>query len=181
MTDQQQFDLQFSIIRLENASNSEISLDHMLKLANELTVTNDYGFKQAISMQLQTRKIRTNVDNFRKDLIKPHLDFQRAINKEAKKIEVFLDGIDSIVEGKSKAFIEQKSLSSDKFVTEDGTAKVKHVTSWELVDLNLVPREYLMVDETKVNQAIAFGLKNIAGISIKETEELQLRIKRESK
>lgn len=45
----------------------------------------------------------------------------------------------------------------------------------ELVDLGQVPREYLVIDEKKVREAIAAGERNIPGLRIFQSESITLR------
>lgn len=74
---------------------------------------------------------------------------------------------------------EENSTSTDIVVpiveqvktTHGNVATTTGITynDFELVDLNLVPREYLMLDESKVKEAInKGGVKEIAGIKIEE-------------
>jgi hypothetical protein len=56
--------------------------------------------------------------------------------------------------------------------------KVKGITRrwvFEVTDTNLVPREYLMVDEKKVREAVAAGTRSIEGIRIYQDESLTIR------
>lgn len=45
----------------------------------------------------------------------------------------------------------------------------------EVVDINLVPREWLMIDEAKVKQAIKDGTRSIPGLKIYQDESITLR------
>ena len=61
--------------------------------------------------------------------------------------------------------------------TEQGTAYTRK--SWTFdeneIDLNLIPREYLKLDEVKVNGAIKAGMREIAGLKIFEKETIVTR------
>lgn len=59
-----------------------------------------------------------------------------------------------------------------------GSSSVKGITkSWahEVEDISLVPREYLMIDEAKVKEAIKAGTRIIPGIKIFQKEGFSLR------
>jgi hypothetical protein len=59
-----------------------------------------------------------------------------------------------------------------------GSSSVKGITkTWvhEVEDINLVPREYLMIDDAKVKAAIKDGIRIIPGIKISQKEGFSLR------
>lgn len=68
-----------------------------------------------------------------------------------------------------KAQEEEKKIQSAK------SNSISKVWTFEVVDKNLVPHEYMMVDETKVRQAIKLGIREIPGILIYQKEQLVLR------
>lgn len=56
-----------------------------------------------------------------------------------------------------------------------GTASVKQVWTWELVDAKQVPSEYLMVDEKKISAVVKAGIRNILGVRIYQVDQLAVR------
>jgi hypothetical protein len=65
---------------------------------------------------------------------------------------------------------EQKAIR-----TESGVASGRKTWTFELADLGKVPREYMTLDERKVNDAIKAGLRNIPGLRIYEKETTTFR------
>jgi len=63
-----------------------------------------------------------------------------------------------------------------KIRTEVGTA-YQH-TEWrhEIIDTSLVPKEYLMVDERKIREAIKAGVRDIPGCRIYEEKSIRMRV-----
>jgi hypothetical protein len=61
--------------------------------------------------------------------------------------------------------------------TAEGTAHLRKDWAWEEVDFNLVPREYLMLDTKKLNQAVKAGVREIPGIRIFEKPKTNYRTK----
>jgi len=55
------------------------------------------------------------------------------------------------------------------------TSTVKKVWTGELVDIGQVPKEYLLLDQVKVNQAIRAGAREIPGLRIFEKETIAIR------
>jgi hypothetical protein len=60
-------------------------------------------------------------------------------------------------------------------VAQHSTDGVRKVWTFEVNDLSRVPREYLMLDEQKVRQAIREGKRDIAGLSIYQKQQTVYR------
>ncbi|MEM3646834.1 MAG: hypothetical protein QW334_01630 [Thermofilum sp.] len=52
------------------------------------------------------------------------------------------------------------------------TVATRKVWTFRVVDLSLVPREYLVLDESKVRKAIAAGVREIPGLEIYQEEKV---------
>lgn len=59
--------------------------------------------------------------------------------------------------------------------TEAGSASQRKVWSFEVENPEAVPREYLMVDEKKVRDAVRMGVRDIAGVKIFEDTKTVFR------
>lgn len=59
--------------------------------------------------------------------------------------------------------------------TDSGTTSIRKVWDWELVDINEVPREWLILNDKAVNAAVRTGIRNIPGIRIFEREQIAVR------
>ncbi len=57
-----------------------------------------------------------------------------------------------------------------------GTVKIK---KWEVIDLKLVPLEYMLVDAAKVGKVVRAGIPSIPGIRIYEEEVLKVTARKE--
>lgn len=64
----------------------------------------------------------------------------------------------------------QKTVRADL-----GTATVKKKWTYEIEDENLIPREYLMVNEKKIAAIVRAGVRQIAGVRIYLEDDLQIR------
>ena len=60
--------------------------------------------------------------------------------------------------------------------TESGTLAYQ-VKNWkfEIVDADIVPRQYLTVDEKKIREAVDMGLRDLPGVNIYEHTETRFR------
>jgi hypothetical protein len=59
--------------------------------------------------------------------------------------------------------------------TEAGSASTRKVWKHEIIDEAAVPRRYLMVDESKIRQAVKQGVREIPGVRIFEHTEIAFR------
>ena len=55
------------------------------------------------------------------------------------------------------------------------TTSMRDVWKWEIADESKIPREYLMIDEKKVNAMVRAGIRQIEGVRIFKTQELAVR------
>ncbi len=61
--------------------------------------------------------------------------------------------------------------------TDLGTAGVMKIRKWEVVDLSIVPLDYLMIDAGKVGKVVKAGIPSITGIRIWVEDSLRVTTK----
>lgn len=163
-----------------------VSLESLRQQEQSFEIKDIESQAQAVSMSLQCRKLKSQLDKLRKEIIKPFFDYQKTINSYSKEFEKQLDDIEESLSLKLQLYqagLKKEvsdtdySLATQSIKTEDGSAKLVLETSFEIEDFNKIPREFLKIDETKVKQAIDFGVRNIEGIKIFTTEKLVMRAK----
>lgn len=174
-----------SVAQASQLLGKKLDLAPLISKASNYLVEDEESASQALSMSLQARKIRKQLDETRLSIIRPHLDFQKAINKIVKEYEAKLEEIENNLKSKLDEYL-QKSASTNNasfiarskeiFVEDGKLSKVKKWT-WELEDEAVVPREYLALDAKKIDDAVKQGVRNIPGIKIFEKEEISMRIK----
>ena len=165
--------------------SKKLDLSPLISRATNHEIINEESASQALSMSLQARKIRKQLDETRLTIVRPHLDFQRAVNKIVKEYETVLEKIENDLKTKLDEYLQNSTSSNNaefiaksrEILVEDGKlAKVKKWV-WELENEQLIPREYLSLDEKKIESAIKNGVRNIPGIKVFEKEEISMRIK----
>ena len=165
--------------------SKKLDLSPLISRATNHEIINEESASQALSMSLQARKIRKQLDETRLTIVRPHLDFQRAVNKIVKEYETVLEKIENDLKAKLDEYLQNSTSSNNaefiaksrEILVEDGKlAKVKKWV-WELENEQLIPREYLSLDEKKIESAIKNGVRNIPGIKVFEKEEISMRIK----
>ena len=165
--------------------SQKLDLSPLISRASNHEVMNEESASQALSMSLQARKIRKQLDDTRLSIVRPHLDFQRAINKIVKEYEASLEKIENNLKQKLDEYLQKASSTnnaafiaySKEICVEDGKLTKVKKWSWELEDEQIIPREYLCIDEKKVDEAIKQGVRNIPGIKVFEKEEITMRVK----
>jgi len=163
----------------------KLDLTPLINQATCHVIVDEKSASQALSMSLQARKIRKQLDETRLEIVRPHVDFQKSINKIVKEYEAKLEEIEENLKSKLDAYLKESTSTNNasfmvlakEMTVEDGKLKKVKKWTWELENENLVPREYLCIDEKKITEAVKHGVRNIPGIKIFEKEEITMRVK----
>lgn len=131
-------------------------LEKLKKAESELKAKiSNYQYKVELERREQERKAQEAARRL-----------QEQINQEAKEKGVEPPIVPTPVIPKAKTITR----------TEEGaSASQRTVWEFEVTDITKVPREYLMLDKTKVKQAIKMGIRQIPGIKIFESKKTILR------
>lgn len=159
----------------------EFDIDMLEGAAAALGVRTEEDAKGALSMALQARKLEKALDESRAQIVKPHFDYQKAINKLVKDFKDKLTQIEESLKVKiDKWMIEQAEnpfTAVDRLEVEDGTITSKKSYDFEVIDEREIPREYLQVDMAAIEKAVKYGVRKIPGVNITEKTETSLRVK----
>lgn len=163
----------------------KLDLTPLINQATCHVIVDEKSASQALSMSLQARKIRKQLDETRLEIVRPHVDFQKSINKIVKEYEAKLEEIEENLKSKLDAYLKESTSTNNasfmvlakEMTVEDGKLKKVKKWTWELENENFVPREYLCIDEKKIAEAVKQGVRNIPGIKIFEKEEITMRVK----
>jgi len=147
----------------------------------KMQVTDEDSARQALSCSLQARKIKNKVEQSRKEIVRPHIDFQKAVMKFTKDVFEGFEQIEKDFQLKVSDWMDTQKENPftrvDEIKVDDGSINLKTVHSFTVTDEALVPREFLAVDDKKVKDAIAKGQRNIPGVEILTFEVPVLRVK----
>ena len=159
-----------------------IDIEPIIQAGEAHEITCEEDAKQALSMSMQARKLRKTLEESRTKIIKPHLDFQRAVNQLVKDYTAKLEQIEQRLKGKLEAWLDAQSSFENNFTNllmevDDGVATKKSTWEFEIEDFSKIPREYLTLDEKKVKDKIKKGIREISGLRIYEKNNLTMRVK----
>ena len=159
----------------------QFNIDMMENSAHALGVRDEKEAKYALSMALQSRKLEGTLEESRSEIVRPHVDYQRAINKLVKDFKDKLTAIETHLQGKITEWMETEKNnpfgSLDEIEVEDGKIFTKKVWCFEIEDKSKVPQEYMCVDTDAIDNFVREGMRNIPGIKIFVKEETALRVK----
>lgn len=162
----------------------DLEIEALVRVSHEYEIKNEEHLNQALSMSLQARKLKSAVEKSRKNIVKPHIDFNRAVNEMAMEVKNKLYEIErtlttKMVEWMQKEGKQNMVQSLVHLKVDDGALKTKVAYEYELVNINLVPSEFLIIslDDKKIQEAIKLGIRKIPGLEIKESLETSLRVK----
>lgn len=160
---------------------AELCIDFLSMEPSTYEVTCEDTAKQALSYSLQACKLKCRIEDTRKEIVRPHIDFQKAIMQFSKDFSEKLDSIEACLHVKIAEWMKTKKDDPfnfiDEIVVEDGKITCKTNWDFELQDERLVPPEYLTVDVAAIEKAIKNGVRNIPGTRIFSYESTQMRVK----
>jgi hypothetical protein len=165
--------------------------------ANQITIASREGCKIALDLCADARTINRRIEELRKTAIDPYRKVIQAINDSAKEFQATLDLIEEMLKTKVLTYeaqeskkkitemqdladqlglevvptIEEKPLSSSKASTY-----TREVLSFEITDKEIVPKEFWMVDEEKIQKHIALGIF-IPGVKVSKEKKTFIRRK----
>lgn len=155
--------------------------DLLAKYDPNVPIVDEASAKQALSMSLQARKMKNQVEESRKEIVRPHIDFQKAVMKFAKDLNEKFEDIETTLHIKIAEWMKTQKDNPftivDELKVDDGTLTCKTNWVFEVQESTAVPREYLMPDEDKIKRAIANGIRNIPGVRIYSYESTHMRVK----
>ena len=146
------------------------------------SITDEKSAQQALSMALQSRKLKNQLEDSREEILRPILDYQKDINKIVKDLKSKLEAIEQRLHHKVSDWMKKENQENifykrEDLEVEDGKIYSKKSWSFEITDENKIPREYLEVDEVAIKDDIKNGMRTIPGVRVFETEEFVIRVK----
>ena len=145
------------------------------------TVDNDEAERQVTQFLAQMAACVAKAKAAHKIEKAPHLEAGRAVDR------FFLDGFERALEAAAAplrkalgAYKAAKAKAAPQASTEahgdvGGLSTLRMIKRWRLINMDIVPRKYLALDEAAIRRAVAAG-ETIAGIEV--YEEADVRISR---
>lgn len=141
----------------------------LMAKAEHLIVDTLEDAELALSMQDQAHTFAKQVEETRKQIVRPHLDFQKAVKAFADDLREQFECVRQVVTDKLDRYcskVGHETGVNAKLANEDATAS--QVTEWlfEIKNPLAIPIEYLMPNEKAIKQAIKEGVREIDGLRI---------------
>lgn len=161
---------------------SEMKISLFLEKTENFEIIDRDSAKECLSMSLQARKMKQALNKKRLEVIKPHFEFQKSINKFSKNFEDKLLEIEQQLTDKLKEFIKLNndqsylSILNQSMQVADGKISTKKYWEFKIEEEEMIPRKFLSIDEKKIRKAIDSGVRKIDGVKIFETDKLNLRV-----
>lgn len=181
--------------QLESTKRIEIYseiVDDIVQNANSLVITDLSAARDAVAYACKARDVCDKIDLARKEITKQARDFTAEVNDFAKKFTEPLKKVAEIIKEKIDNFkaqqIEESSVMSimsdvpvltyddmSKIRSREGSLSEQTIIDYEVTDLNIVPRQFLMVNDALVKQSLKDGNRNIPGMRIITSSKTVLR------
>ena len=142
---------------------------HLTAEIATLKVTNEEAYKKACELGASNKKVLTQIETFRKAIVKPFNDQIKNINNMFKAIAFRFENNDEKLRaaiGKYQAS-RVKTESIQHVTSEVGSSTIQERWDFEIFDASLIPREWLCPDEAKIGRAVRAGvLLELPGVKI---------------
>jgi len=156
-------------------------MQELMSRAEQFTISDADDASEALTMQDQALTFAKQIEKTRKEIVRPHLDFQKAVKQFADDLRGQFDAVRSVMQAKLEAFSQESTAENlgmpMKIENEDATAYEETTWHHSVESTELVPREYLMIDEKAVKAAIKDGVRQIPGIKIYSETRTKYRSK----
>lgn len=121
------------------------------------------------------RNLKPKINLFQVGQQRVRIEAQRRADEEAAKLQKLIDQ-ESKAAGLEPVVVAAPVIPAAVVTrTDNGSASLRKVWTWHLVDLIDVPNDYKMLNEKVVNQAVKSGIRNIPGIEIYEESQTVIR------
>lgn len=162
-------------------------IDLMVNSAKGLNVDSRWSAEDAMNFAIEARSLYKTMESTRKEITGPARSFINHVNDTVKIFTEKLLHIEEIIADKIEAWKEEEKELAELVPFQDSDVDLKNVRSekasfyevshytFDVEDLSLVPKEFLMIDEAKVKAAIKAGMSEIPGIKIKKQQKTVLR------
>jgi hypothetical protein len=170
---------QMDVEKAKKALQTPLMLELQTK-AEHFIVETPGDANDALSMRDQAWTFAKQIESTRKEIVRPHLDFQKAVKQFADDLKGQFEQIAATVEQKMNDYLDGKQLPQ-KLENEDAAMKEVAETTFEVEDETLIPREFLKVDEKAIKAALKDGVRSIPGIKIVTEKKRKYRSKPKKK
>ena len=158
-----------------------LDIDFMEGAAAAVGVRSEEDAKHALEMALQARKLEQTLEKSRIEITKPHVDFQKAVNKLVKDFNAKLQMMQESLQCKIDVWMSENKddpfVCIDKIKTDEGSLYTTEEWDFEIKDASIVPNEFLKPDENKIREAVKNGFRNIPGVYIMKRTKTIMRVK----
>lgn len=158
------------------------SAEALKQQASQHTIDSVEKATQALSMALQARKLANTLNESKKSLLRPKINFQKSVNELAAIYLKIFDEIENDLTSKIETWIDTHGDAAytsglESMRVEDGS--LRRVEKWtaNIIDGEALPDEYYCIDHEKIQKAIDAGIRFIPGVKIEMKKEIKLRVK----
>jgi hypothetical protein len=170
----------------------------------ELKVEDEGAYKRVTSVYANARQWKKSIEERRKEIGEPLRKKLAEINAKAKELTDPLDHVIHIANAKATQYqrlLEQQKVDEEAAIKaaaellgisdeevfvpavdsslrgEGATATTSVKKKFKIVDMNQIPRKYLILDEKAVERDLKLGITHIEGLEVYEEKQTTLRVR----
>lgn len=142
---------------------------HITSEVTALVVKNETQYLRAVELGTANARVLKQIEAFRKAIVQPFNDQVKRINGMFKTISERFQSNDEKVRKLILSYQNgrAKTESIQNVETDVGRATITERWTYEIIDANLVPRDYCCPDEKRIGQLVRGGaLRELPGVKI---------------
>ena len=142
---------------------------HLTKEIAAIKVTNETAYVKAVELGTANKKVLNQIESFRKAIVKPFNDQIKNINSMFKKISEKFEINDAKIRKAIETYqnSRKKTETIQNVNTEVGRATIQERFDYDILNADLVPREWCCPDVTRIGRAVRSGaISEIPGVKI---------------
>jgi len=156
-------------------------MQELISRAEQFTISDTDDASEALTMQDQALVFSKQIEKTRKEIVRPHLAFQKAVKKFGDDLKSQFDAVRSVMQAKLEAYGQQEGAKETgiplKIENDDATAYEETVWLHSVEDPASIPPQYMMINEQEIKTAIKDGVRTIPGLKIYSETRTKYRSK----
>lgn len=171
-----------TITTVDTGRQIERYLDEVLLLeqkAEGMMLNHAHDVEKALGFAFEAKALCKAIEEKKKDIIAPAKSFISSITKMSSGFTSKLESIEDTLLTKVDDWKEYKEFlpwdQDAEMKTESYIAYERETISLEVEDINLVPKEYLKIDEDAIKKLVKAGVVSIPGVRVERKSKTYIR------
>lgn len=167
--------------RFEKNIESVINLNSLLENEPTSEIHDQQQAIEVLSLAMQARKIFQELEDDRLQVLTPYTLDIKSVTDAVRNVQNKLGMLEQRLHNRLGLWMlklaENPFTLIEKLASGNGTIVLEDYWDYEIVDEQMIPREYLEVDYKSLDKAVRYGARTIPGVKIRKKTKTRMRLK----